>query len=932
MISKKKSPSGDKRRSRHSFPRLGITGIVSLVTFRYAITFLQFGFLGLIIGGDYAFTNLSINTSTAEMLSRDLDFRQSDMVMKSALPAREDDLVVVIEGDSSSISHDAAARFVDKLKQYPALFDHILSASTDSFFTRNALLYLENDDVIKVTDNLIEGQPLLTTLYNDPSLRGLFRSFSLTLQAVEARAIPLEETPLIDKIFTAMSESLSRHSRKETAYISWREHISGKPETREERRVIIALKPMLDYESLRPAQRTISTLHAIRDEVAAQYDDSLTIGFTGSVMLEEEEKQAAVFGASLAGALAFILVGWLVIRGLGNWRLFLATMVTLLLGLAETAAFATWAVGQLNIISVAFAVLFIGIGVDFCIQFCLAFREALHKTNNDELAIIVAARKLRVPLLLAALAGTSGFLAFVPTSYVGLSELGIIAAGGLLIALINSFTLLPAFIRILSPTFGWVHDMKQRPIENMGFPLLAPIIIKHDTRILSIAGLCFLASIATFPNYHFDADPFNLRDPDSPSMRLARALIRSDNSEAYAASILTESPNEAQRVAHMMQKQDHVARAETPEAFLPRNVQPKLESVQDTALIILPSLTRAQQLDSETDQERLDHAIIFRNHLARFLATQRQETWPGARLLLNKLERLIPNDEASTRYLKNYAPIATKGLQRAVDLVHDSLLPDERLVAKNLAYLPESVKARYIDRSGRTLVTVYPHATAPNETAELANFTDSVRNKISYATGGSILMVEGGRTVIDAFEQAGLIAVLCVFLILLTSLRRGRDVLFVFMPLVLAACITIGVSVAIHIPLNYANLIALPLLFSLGVSYGIYLVWRWRAVNNVTTLINTATPRAIFYSAMTSIASFGSLAVSSHRGAASMGIMLFVALSLAIIASLVLLPALMNIHDRWQAIKKSPKGRKQSRWENFQQLIQPPQKKKKANR
>ena len=191
---------------------------------------------------------------------------------------------------------------------------------------------------------------------------------------------------------------------------------------------------------------------------------------------------------------------------------------------------------------------------------------------------------------------------------------------------------------------------------------------------------------------------------------------------------------------------------------------------------------------------------------------------------------------------------------------------------------------------GRARVEVFPKGDA-NDNAALQRFTAAVRQVAPDATGTTVGIQESSRTIVKAFLQAGLWALLSITILLALALRRVADVLLTLAPLTLAGLVTLGTCVAIDLPLNFENIIALPLLFGIGVAFSIYFVMAWRS--GAANLLQSSLTRAVLFSALTTGTAFGSLWYSHHPGTASMGKLLALSLAYTLVASLLFLPALL---------------------------------------
>ncbi|MBT6116506.1 MAG: MMPL family transporter, partial [Rhodospirillaceae bacterium] len=211
--------------------------------------------------------------------------------------------------------------------------------------------------------------------------------------------------------------------------------------------------------------------------------------------------------------------------------------------------------------------------------------------------------------------------------------------------------------------------------------------------------------------------------------------------------------------------------------------------------------------------------------------------------------------------------------------------------------MPLSLLRRYVAENGLSRVEVEP-AEDIMDPGALRRFVGAVRTVAPDATGSPVLLLEAGDAVTGAMRQATVTALVVIALLLVVLLRSLRDTLLVLAPLLLAGALTGAASVLFSLPFNYANVIVLPLLLGLGVASGIHLVFRARDEGMGRPLLSTSTPRAVVFSALTTMASFGSLVVSSHKGTASMGELLTVAIGFTLLSTLVVLPALLAAFGR----------------------------------
>jgi hypothetical protein len=308
------------------------------------------------------------------------------------------------------------------------------------------------------------------------------------------------------------------------------------------------------------------------------------------------------------------------------------------------------------------------------------------------------------------------------------------------------------------------------------------------------------------------------------------------------------------------------------------------------ALFLAPSLAMVERKAPPTTEELRTALATLRGNLERLAASARDgPARSGARRLGAAMSRLF-GAAAEGRTLAELETRLLSGLAGRLRALRQSLMA-EPVVLENL---PKGLRQRQVAADGRARLKVFPKESMRDREA-LGRFVEAVREIAPEAVGAPVVILEAGNTVVTAFRQAAMLAGACIALMLAVLLRNLRDVLFVFAPVTLAAVLTVAASVLLDLPFNFANVIVLPLLFGLGVASAIHFVLRERKEGGSAGVLGTSTPRAVVFSALTTIGSFGSIALSSHPGTSSMGVLLTAAITMTLGCTLVMLPALMAI-------------------------------------
>ena len=843
----------------------------------------------------YTVEHLGINTSTSDMLSSELLFRKIYDEYRRTFPNLRNNITIVVEGETPDITEDAAAALAVRLKMEIEEFKFVFDPASDPFFITNGLLFLDEDELADLSDRLADAQPLLAALAEDMNLRGFFGVLN---DAIDEVAKGDEDPSRLIRIFHNISETIEKQQDGTPRPMSWRKMMMGGEVEQDDLRRFILVKPTLDESSLQPARKAVDIIRAAARELDLDPENGVQVRLTGGVVLSQEEMMSVTEWASVAGVLALILVGVLVIIGLGSLRLTAATLITLVMGLVWTGGYATFAVGQLNLISVAFAVLFIGIGVDFGIQFCLRYREAIGRGQSHEEALRESASGVGGALTLAAIAAAIGFFSFVPTAYLGLSELGIISGGSMMIALFANLTVLPACLTLMPlehqdgmlPAWqGW-RKIKWGPKPAPGF------LLRHATGIsLWALALGVAAAVTYLPRLQFDFDPMNLKDPTTESVQTALDLMKDSETSFYTIQILADNVEEAQNLGQRLEALPLVDHTEGLADFVPQDQEDKLFMIDDMALFLWPAL-EASPLDKPLDNDGRRKVLSeLKVNLGYLIETPLVGVLDApARRLVNALTRFEESSLENGQSLEDLEVLLLFSLPERLKKLRQSLNAREVTVED----LPELLRQRKIAADGRTLVEVFPSESLTSNDA-LKRFVTAVRRVAPNATEDPVILLEGGDAVTTAFRQAGIFSLAAITVLLLIVLQSVIDTLLVLFPLALAAVFTASSSVILGIPFNFANIIAIPLLFSLGVAYGIYLVLRERSADSIADVMTTSTPRAILFSALTTMCSFGTLAISSHLGTASMGQLLTISLTLALVCTLVVLPCLLACRKRY---------------------------------
>jgi hopanoid biosynthesis associated RND transporter like protein HpnN len=836
-------------------------------------TVIVLGILMMIGAAWFDVARFSINADVDGLIAESLPWHQRQVEWAKAFPQKS--ISIIVTAPTVENADLASKALAEDLAKDPELFPRVAQPDSGAFFERNGLLFQSTAEVKKTASGLVQVEPLIATLAADPSLRGTMKTLSFAAEGVGAGKITLDQLawPL-----ALTDRTLSDVLAGKPATFSWQALLRGGPTPSAELRRFIEVQPRLDFSALQPGKKATAGIARAASKLDLRGDLGATVALTGQVPMNDDQFSVISQSAwrdTLTALLGVLLILWLALRSL---KIITAVFFSLLVGLAATAALGLAMVGSFNLISIAFFVLFVGLGVDFGIQFSVRYRAERHDHPDLRAALRSAARKVADPLALAAAATAVGFFAFLPTNYRGLSELGLIAGCGMLIAFFCSITLAPAMLALLNP---------EGEVAPVGFRRLAPLddfLQRHRIAVIAGTVLVVLAGTPLLSRLAFDFNPVDLENPNSASVVTYRQLQQDPETSGNDAELLAPSLAKADEVAAHLAKLPEVSRVLTLSSFVPADQDQKIAALSAAAQRLSGALHPKSLQPEPSDQDNVRAIKAAAAELSRVAGNATSASAEAARRVASLLGRLADSDPA-VRAAASAALVPP--LTYDLDRLGMSLAP-ETVTTKNL---PPTLVQDWLLPDGRARVQALPKGD-PNDDNTLRAFATAVLSAEPSATGPAISDYQSGITILRAFVEAGLLALAAIAILLLVALRRWVDVLLTLIPLLLAGAVTLEICALAGLALNFANIIALPLLLGVGVAFKIYYIMAWRA--GKTGLLQSTLTRAVVFSAMTNAIAFGSMWASNYPGMSSMGELMALALLCTMSAAVLFQPVLMG--------------------------------------
>jgi hypothetical protein len=858
-------------------------GIVEISRAHPRVTLLLCALL-TIAAGFAAATRLAVDTDPDFMTSPDLEFRQTNDALRAAFPELQNNFVVLVDAETGEDARAAAEELAQRLEQDRDSYSYVHLPGADPFYRENGLLYLDANEIDEVAARLERIGPLLAALAAEPRLATLVGAVTVVGSSAEG----LDSLgPQGARVLARVADAVERSLRGEPATVAWEDVVLEKVAPAHLNPQIVFVQPVTDLSNLEPA---LESLAKVREAAAAVTPrPGLRIRVTGDRAVHTEEMSLLLDEILVAGSISLVLIILILFSALKSFRLLIATVLTLLVGLIWTAGFAGVAVGRLNMLTTTFPVLFIGLGVDFGIHFAMGYLEGRRHSEPTDEALRLTGQRVGSSLLFCTLSTAVGFFAFIPTSYTGVAELGIISGTGIFLSLLATLTLYPALIQL---GMGESHKLLKSRLARMQLTL-PNFPVQRPRLVCGVALLATVASLAVLPRASFDMNPQSVRDGRVESVQALEDLLGNGELSAWTIEFLLDDPAQARDAVARLEALPEVRQVHSVEGFLPGDQLAKLERFDRMrgALAAPPA--------SEPAMTGVDPGLALRHAIAGFgvaldarPASDPAVAAESARLrsALDALARKlgmseVPIDVAALdRDIVGGLPPVLAGLERS--------LPTRALAPEDL---PASLTQRYLAQDGRVRIEVLSSLDL-RESDNIEAFADAVAAELPAAGGPVVANVELGRAIIESLQQAFVTALIVIATLLLLLWRSPKYAMITLTPLLIGSAMTAAFTWVADMPFNFANVVVLPLILGIGVDSGIHLVHRHRTgLFGADTILRTGTAQAVFFSAMTTIVSFATLGFSNHLGIASFAQLLTVGIGFMLVANLVVLPAILEL-------------------------------------
>ncbi|HEX3800038.1 MAG TPA: MMPL family transporter [Verrucomicrobiae bacterium] len=935
-------------------------GTLATVVMRHRWLFLWPQFILFVVCVFYVYFNLQFDLDRDDLVGSDKSYHQQYLKYKKEFPT-QDDLVVVVESENMEKNRQFVERLGHKLELETNVFTDVFYKGDLKMMGRKALLFVPQDDLRDMRNTLTNFLPFVQQFTRATNLDSLFSLINNQIRHAKNETNAdnnalMKAIPMLSRIANQATSALQRPGTPPSPGIY---ALFGAGEEAE-KDIYIALptksgsnyiylvtaRERVDDPDLPSMQRVrdlvsqpagISAIDRLRQLVAdtSREVPGLNVGITGESILEHDEMAQSQHDSLVASIVSLVVCAMIFIYGYQETGRPLKATVCLIVGLAYTLAFTTLVVGHLNILTITFAPILIGLAIDFGVHLITRYEEELRHGRNEEEAMHKAMVYTGQGIFTGAMTTAAAFLAMALTNFKGIQEMGIICGGGMIVCLVPMMTLLPVML------FGgrqnrMDHDPAVHKPEEFA-PIRSRVEqmwLSRPKIIIIATGFLTLLAATQFHRVYFDYDLLNMQSKGLPAVVFEKKLIDETSQSVLFAAVVADSPQQALELETKLRQLPSVSTNISMAQFLTGDVSEKLKLIgqikQDIAPIhFQPPDTAPVKLSalSSTLYYTAGYMGAATNEIAKDMA---QPTSPPAPVTLKS-----PGDvKADTNALTDEQLIQQlAALKDAINHLRKQMLgmnpqvASEKLAAFQQALfndvdgtfrsiqeqddssrlreedLPGPLLHRFIGAHGKLLIQVYPKKDVWNHENQ-EEFVKELRTVGPQVTGTPVQLLEYTTLLKNSYIQASYYALAVIAIMVFIHFRSVVFVVLALLPVAIGSCWMGGLMGAFHIPFNPANIMTLPLVIGIGVTNGIHILNRYVEERNAS-IFSKSTGKAVFVSGLTTLSGFGSLMLAKHQGIRSLGEVMAAGVALCMIAALTFLPAVLTLWQEHREKKKT---------------------------
>jgi uncharacterized protein len=818
-------------------------------------------------------------------------------------------MVVVVEGKQPSDMADFAEALAEKLKAQPHLFSKIVYKIDIRYFRSRFLLYLTQDELETLSRKLEDHQGFLESVNASPGLHTLLASINSEISSGMVDSLMTDflggeedeggEDAGDLNLLIRLLEEMTRSLKGETKYHSpWQALLTGGTESLREQGYMVSENEDLLFILLVPNNDKTSftgykdAVKLARQFIAETQKDfpGVTVGLTGEDVISSDEMlttQADVETASKIALFGVVLLFIIAYRGVVKP---LMAVFCLLLALCWTMGFTALTIGHLNILSVVFTTILIGLGIDFGIHILGRYKEERQQGNTTEKALQETLQGTGKGNFSGAITTAIAFGAMVLTDFIGIVELGWIAGWGILFCMIAMLLVLPALVALEEK---WRKPNYEQSIsvstKQAGW---VDKLFDHYYFIIGLCTVLVLLASMSLKDLRFDYNLLDLQAKGTEAVQYEMKVLDSAGRSAWSAAMLADSLEDVQEKERQLKALPTIAKVESITMVIPKHQEENLRRIEESLAPLL------QELEVESEDVDFSWKVLNKT-LKRIqfkLQGRKGDTLDPVSVAANRLRNFLQQSQSvepglAEKRLSKFSELLFSDYRNLIDELKANAEP--RPV--RLEEIPTDLRKRYISSKGKYVINIFPSVDIWDQD-ERRKYLNDLRSVDPHVTGTAVHMFESTRLMTEGYVKGGLYAMTAIIIYVFFMFRNIRTVFFVLLPVLAGSIWTVGVMELIGLKLNMANMVILPLILGIGVVNGIHITHRYREEEDKrSSVLGKSTGQAVLLSSVTTMIGFGSLMVADHSGVFSLGLILTLGVFNCLIASITFLPALLKL-------------------------------------
>ena len=871
------------------------------------------------------------------------------------------DMVVVVESRRPETIKQVLDELGGRLKGDPKLFSNVLYKVEPGKLREKGLQYLSPDQLVSGLERLDEYRPIVAGRWELIRLEGLIPRIKNQMKRLE-RENRLEDSVLMTHADRLASSLVATLNDRNDFTNPWPDILPVDPQMQDQANQTVYLlnddgtmgfvmaSPVDMNSSFEGATTAIDKLRQMIGVVGRQFPDA-KITLTGIPVLENDEMRRSQADSLMASVISYLGVAIILFVGFRGFLHPMLGLLMLAIGMAWSFGYTTAVVGHLNILSVSFVAILIGLGIDFSIHILAKYLELRHQGLGLRAALVETTGSVGGGIVTGAVTTSLAFFCATFTEFLGVAELGIIAGGGIMLCALAAFTFLPAIVTLAD------RNKEPRKLPTPFKARALRYLTLHHPWLVLVASLGFIGYVGfrafdwsgpvPKPAVVYDHNLLHLQAEGLESVEAQRHIFESSKHSLLYAISVADSAEQAREMKRRLEALPTVHHVQELASRLP--AYPATE----TKLLVQGFNAQLARLPQAPPEPAPLNPGDVGKELEDLFNAMKERKDPVSRRIAGNLDRFLDGIQDMSlqeqmmfltefQYRMSYALLAQfQAIAAASD--PEPVEPSD---------LPPELKSRFVSPQGQWLLQVYPKDQVW-DMEPLERFVTDVRTIDPEVTGVPLQNFEAAQQIKRSYEICACYALAVIMITLLLDFSRKERLLWTFVPPLAATLIagfvlqsrhipwspglllmifaglsfamalvldrravvhsllailppavgmgiTFGLLVILGIPLNPANLIILPLILGIGVDNGVHIIHDCRSQPNQIYCTAPSTINAIMLTSLTTMVGFGSMMIAAHRGLHSLGAVLTIGVGACLFVSLVTLPAMLTISTRYR--------------------------------